>query len=281
VDERPGAGGLLVWWLGWVAAGSLYSFASRLGIGAETLDELRQANAAFLAADVLSAVVAALALVVVVRTTRRQTNRAAGLGVVPEEDATPVWRRRSAWAALVAILAGFGLQAGVAVAGWSGALDPEESAATPEPPAGSPAGTLFGDDFSREGVWLVDDTPTYTTDYVDGSYRVLLKKQGMYSSGQALLEEADGLSVEADATLHAGDVRADFYGVTCLPPRAAATCSGHPPTATTRSASTRAGTARSNSTVSSKTGPIAASGQTERRSASGPNVPVKTNARCA
>lgn len=208
----------LAWWLSYLATGFLYSGSSRLAIRADTLDELQEMNTLFLVADLVSILAGVLALVVVRRTTRRQSARAARLGVAPEDDPTPLWRRRAAWAAVLATVLGFGLQAALAAGSWSGTFDtgPQESAPAPQPPAGTSAGALLADDFSREGVWLLRNERAVTLDYVDGSYRMLMKGQSLWTSGLALPAQADSLSVEADATLYAGNVRTDFYGVACL-----------------------------------------------------------------
>ena len=207
---------LLFWWLAFVAGEWLYNVATRLSFQAEEIGELKTVAGTFIVGDILWAIAGVLALVVVRRTTARQQGRAAALGVVAEEDARPVWRRKSVWATAAAVLVAFGLQALVGVASWQGALDPTEGEAA-SPPTPSTPGLLVEDDFSRPGGWLVRDDKSLTFDYTGGAYRILIKeKESFWSSLTALPKDVRSVSVEADLSLHEGRARTDFYGVGCV-----------------------------------------------------------------
>lgn len=205
----------MFWWLAYLLGQSIYSAATRLSLRADDIPELKTVSSLLIAGDILWAIAGVLALAVVYRTTARQEARAAALGVVPEEDARPVWRRKSVWAAAAAVLAGFGLQAVVGVAAWRGVLDPAADEASPPPP--STPGLLVEDDFSRPGAWLVEDDASLTFDYTGGAYRILIKERdAFWSSLTALPDRVGSMSVEVDLSLHAGRVRTDFYGVGCV-----------------------------------------------------------------
>jgi hypothetical protein len=205
----------LAWWLAYVVMSWLYSTASRLMLRAEEISELRAVNGIYLAADVLGTVAAVLAALVVHRTTTRQTARADRLGLVAREDPTPLLRRKSAWAALVGGLAAFALQGLVAVAAWSGSLL-QDAGPTPQRPSGAPSDAVFADDFSNQDVWLVRDDASFSTEYDQGRYRLLvLEPETIWSSQVMLPREVDSMSVDVAARLGAGRIRNDYYGVAC------------------------------------------------------------------
>ncbi len=207
----------VAWWLGFLISQWLYSTASRLILRAEDVDELQAANSVFLAADSFSIVTAALAILVVHRTTARQSARAARFGVIAQEDRRPLWRRRSAWAALVAVLAAFGFQGLIAFASWNDTLGSSQQEALPRPPSTAPRDALLADDFSEEGVWSVQDDDAATTTYVDGSYSLLVKEaQATWYIPQPLPKAVDSMSLEADTMFDLGRPRADYYGLVCV-----------------------------------------------------------------
>ena len=206
----------LAWWLAYVAMSWLYSSASRLMLRAEGISELRTVNGIYLAADVLGAAAGVLAALVVHRTTTRQTARADRLGLVSREDPTPLWRRKSAWAALVGGLAAFALQGLIAVAAWSGSLVAQDAGPTPQRPSGAPSDAVFADDFSNQDVWLVRDDASFSTDYEKGRYRLLVREPETIWSSQVMLpREIESMSVDVDARFGVGRVRSDYYGVAC------------------------------------------------------------------
>ena len=210
----------LAWWLAYLVMSSLYSSSFRRAVSADELSEFQEVNTLYLVADSLAIAAGGLALLVVYRTTRRQTACAEALGLVPREDPTPLRRRRSAWAAGLAALAALGLQALVGAAAWTGTLDPQNaqgSVPTPRPPAGIEPGTLFADDFSQTDVWLVEEDSALTLDYVGGAYRLLVKQpEGLWSSAVAFTRGVESMSADVDVTMHGGTVRTDYYGVACI-----------------------------------------------------------------
>lgn len=209
----------LFWWLGYLLTSWLYSFSSRRALRAEGITELQAVNGLFLTADVISVLASALCLLVVRRTTVRQAARASRLGLVPQEDPRPVWRRKSAWGALLGALAGLALQGLIAVASWSGTLVSGQQVGEPVPraPQGTPPNTLLADDFSQAGVWTVQNGRSLRTDYAGGRYRIAVKEsESIWSTGRALSEEVDSMSAKVDATLRRGRVSADYFGITCL-----------------------------------------------------------------
>jgi hypothetical protein len=208
----------LVWWLGWLVMGQFYWTGSRLIIRADEISELQNANGVLMIGDSLSIVTAALALLVVRRTTARQTERAVRLGLAPQEDPRPVWRRASAWAVLLAALAAFGLQGLISIAGWTGNLDPSgEAASTPHSPRSAPPDALFADDFSNEGVWLVKDDSSVETGYVEGRYHILVREaKELWYTTSPLPHEADAISLEVETVFDAGRVKTDYYGLGCI-----------------------------------------------------------------
>jgi Domain of unknown function (DUF4328) len=213
---EPAPGLYLAWWLAFVGMSWLYSTASRLTLQAEELSELRAVNGLFLAADALSVAAGVLAALVVHRTTTRQTARAERLGLVPREDPRPLWRRKPVWAALVGGFAAIALQGLLVAAAWTGTLDLYEAEPTAHRPPGTPSDAVFADDFSNEDVWLVRDDPSFSTEYVEGRYRLLvLEPETIWSSQVMLPDEVDSMSVKVDAKLDAGRIRSDYYGVTC------------------------------------------------------------------
>jgi hypothetical protein len=206
----------LFWWLGFLLSSSLYSVAGRRALRAEGIIELQAVNSLYLTADTIGLLAGILCLLVVRRTTVRQVGRAGRLGLVPQEDGTPVWRRKTAWAVLLATLAAVALQGLITVAAWSGTLAGDESEPAPRAPQGTPPNTLLADDFSQTGVWLVQNNRSFSMDYAGGRYRILMKEPNIRSSGRALREEVDSMSAEVDATFRSGRVAADYYGLTCL-----------------------------------------------------------------
>jgi Domain of unknown function (DUF4328) len=205
----------LVWWITWLVSSQVYLAAARLSVSAGDVQQLRNANGAFLAADAISIGAAVLAVLVVQRTTGRQEEAARASGLVPDDDRSSLWRRRSSWAAAGAIVAGMALQVGLGVAIWQNdPFTPQEAAQAPTD--GAPPGTLLSDDFSQEGSWLVEDDPSLTFDYVSGAYRIYLKKQGLWSSIHALPGSVDSLTLEADASAESVELDEDFYGLSCL-----------------------------------------------------------------
>ena len=205
----------LVWWLLWLLMGSLYWTATRLSWSAVTLDELDASNGLFLLADVLSIVTAALAVVFVQRATARQEERARVLDLIPDDDRTPIGRRTSTWVVVACLLVGSALQGGIAYASWSGSLS-GESASGPESEPVTSSGALVSDNFFTAGLWLVDDNADLTFDIVEGTYRIYLKKPGLWSSIRPLPEDAESLSMDADAAVENIDLKTDFYGISCL-----------------------------------------------------------------
>jgi Domain of unknown function (DUF4328) len=206
----------LAWWLAYLAMSWLYSTASRLTFNAEEISELRAVNGVYLAADVLGIVAGVLAVLVVRRTTKRQETRAERLGLEPREDPTPLWRRKSAWAALAGALLFLAVQGLVAVAAWSGSLGLYETGPTPQRPSGAPPDAVFADDFSNQDVWLIRDDPSFSTEYDEGRYRLLvLEPETIWSSQVMLPSELESMSVEVAGRLGAGRVRSDYLGVAC------------------------------------------------------------------
>jgi Domain of unknown function (DUF4328) len=207
------------WWAAYIAMSAVSSFAFRSGIGAEDLETTKSVNSAFLTADTLSVLTAVLAVFVVRRTTRRQNLRAAGMGVLPDADPRPLWRRKALWAAIAAALAGLVLEGGIAVAALTGGLGATEAENEPPPqaPLHAPVDALFADDFSQTDVWLVHDDPVVRMDYAAGVYQIVVKEShGLWSSLRELPAEVGSMSVELDLALHAGDAKTDFYGLACL-----------------------------------------------------------------
>jgi hypothetical protein len=206
------------WWIAWLFSGSLYWGATRSAWSAGTIDELLVSNAVLIAADVLAGLAGLLAVMFVRQTTARQTERAMRLDITPEEDPVPPWRRASAWIALAGAALALGVQILIAVAASSGTFLPEEAEpATPRAPTGTPAGTIFADDFSQRDVWLSETNETARVGYTGGSYSILVKEPGsLWTSLLGLGREVEALAVEADTTLHEGTVRGDFWGVVCL-----------------------------------------------------------------
>jgi hypothetical protein len=206
----------LAWWLAYLAMSWLYSIASRLTLRAERVSELEAVNGLFLAADAVGIAAGFLAALVVHRTTTRQETRASRLGLVPREDPTPIWRRKSAWAALVGLLVALLLQGLIAAAAWSGSLGVSEAEPKPQRPSGAPSDAVFADDFSNEDVWLVRDNASFTTGYDQGRYRLLvLEAENIWSSQVKLPSEVESMSVKVDARFGAGRIRSDYYGVAC------------------------------------------------------------------
>jgi hypothetical protein len=205
----------LLWWLAWLLVGAFYWAATRTSWSAVTIDELLAANGLFLAADISSILAAALAVVFVQRATSREQESARLLDLIPDDDRTAVFRRKSTWVVAACLVVGVAIQGGIAVASLSGSLS-SESEAEPEPAPGTPAGALVSDDFSTQGAWLVDENPDLTFDYVQDAYRIYLKKPGLWSSIRALPDEVESLTMEADASAEDIDPRADFFGISCL-----------------------------------------------------------------
>ena len=85
-------GFFLVWWLLWIASTYADQVAVRLAFTGETPEELRNGSIAYLVTDLVDAVLALLAIVVVRMTTGRQEERAAALGAaygaLPADDET-------------------------------------------------------------------------------------------------------------------------------------------------------------------------------------------------
>jgi hypothetical protein len=71
------------WWTAFLAAGVLSCIAARARLAAETPESLRNADVVYAVSDGLDALAAALAIVVVLRMTRRQEERAAR--ILPEQ----------------------------------------------------------------------------------------------------------------------------------------------------------------------------------------------------
>ena len=74
---------LTAWWVAWIAAADLGNVVLRLSIGGDTAEDFRMADYADLVRLVLDIVAASLAIVVVLRITRRQADRAHALAAVP------------------------------------------------------------------------------------------------------------------------------------------------------------------------------------------------------
>jgi Domain of unknown function (DUF4328) len=85
-------GFFLLWWLLWLASTYADQVALRLAFTGDSPDELRDGSVAYLVTDVVDAVLALLAIVVVRMTTTRQEERAAALGTaygaLPADDET-------------------------------------------------------------------------------------------------------------------------------------------------------------------------------------------------
>jgi len=203
----------LLWWLAWLVMGALYWSALRSSLDAVTIDELLASNALFMVAEIASIVAAALAVVFVQRTTAREEERARFLDLIPDDDRTPLWRRKSSWVIALCLVAAFGAQAGLGAAAWSGSLSAESE---PEPAPGTPAGAILADDFSQPGAWLEQDDNDLSFDYVSDAYRIYLKQPGLWSSIRGLADEVESFSVEADASAENIEPRTDFYGLSCL-----------------------------------------------------------------
>jgi Domain of unknown function (DUF4328) len=207
---------LLVWWLAYQVASSLYNGAFRFNIRASEPSEYLSGNAIYLAADTAGLVSGLLAALVVYRMTRRQTARAAAIGVEPQADQTPFARRRSTWAAASALVAGTAVQAALGVAAWSGALTPSEDA--PGTAHALPEGVLVDDDFStRANDWAAESATGVTMGYRDGEYQIhVTERDSEWQSIFGLGEAFDVLSVETDGTLQRGAADVDAFGVACL-----------------------------------------------------------------
>ncbi len=67
------------WWAAWLLSTFLYNASFRLSLGAEEVSELAAANVATTVGDAASILAAALAFLVVKRTTERQDARAGKL----------------------------------------------------------------------------------------------------------------------------------------------------------------------------------------------------------
>jgi hypothetical protein len=143
-----------------------------------TIDELLATNALFLFGDISSIVAAALAVVFVQRATSREEERARLVDLIPDDDRTPILRRKSTWVVIACLAVAVALQGGIAVASWSGSLS-SESPSESEPAPGTPAGALVSDNFSTQGGWLVQDDADLTFEYVSGGYHIHLKKPGL------------------------------------------------------------------------------------------------------
>jgi hypothetical protein len=209
----------LGWWLAYLAANYLYSTSLRLSLAAEDVGDLQTVNSVFLAGDILSVLAGVLAVLVVRRTTARQTARATRLALVAEEERRPLWQRRSTWAAIAGVAAALALQGVLWVAAWSGALDPAKGLdeATPRAPSGTAPGTIFADDFSQRGVWLVEENRSSISDYAGEEYRIYAKEADvLWASFRGLPAATPSMSVEVETTLRVGRVKTDFYGLACL-----------------------------------------------------------------
>ncbi len=205
----------LLWWLACLLMSALYWAATRTSWSAVTIDELLATNALFLFGDISSIVAAALAVVFVQRATSREEGRARLVDLIPDDDRTPILRRKSTWVVIACLAVAVALQGGIAVASWSGSLS-SESASEPEPAPGTPAGALVSDNFSTQGGWLVQDDADLTFEYVSGGYHIHLKKPGLWSSIRALPDEVESLAMDTDASAENIELKTDFFGISCL-----------------------------------------------------------------
>jgi len=87
--SRPPIWPLGVWWTGFIVTGFVSRVASRAYQGGDTNQELRDGAVAYLVSDSLDVVVLALAVLVVLRTTRRLDARARAVTTTPAVDDAP------------------------------------------------------------------------------------------------------------------------------------------------------------------------------------------------
>ena len=80
---------LNLWWAGWIVSNVLAQVAVRLSLDQDTVEELRTADAWYIASDAFDAVVALLAILVVRRITRRLEERGAVMPEIPSGWAPP------------------------------------------------------------------------------------------------------------------------------------------------------------------------------------------------
>jgi hypothetical protein len=201
----------LLWWIAWLLMGALYWTAARTSWTAVTIDELQATNGLFLLTDICSIVAATLAVVFVQRATSREEEHARLLDLIPDDDRTPILRRKSTWVVAACLAVGIALQGGIAVASWSGSLA-SESESEPEPAPGTPARALVSDNFSTQRGWLVQDNADLTFEYVSGGYHIYLKKPGLWSSIRTLPDEVESLAMDADASAENIELKTDSSG---------------------------------------------------------------------
>jgi hypothetical protein len=189
------------WWAAWLIAGALGGVAAQLLLGAEEPGQFEASSAAFIASDLLSAVAAILALVVVDRTTARQTASAAH-AAGGEQPAPPTqWLRGrprlAAAAGLCAVAASLGaLVVAVQPAGTTPASEGE-------PPANGSQTFSLTDDFSDpESGWAVEDGQDASYAFEEGEYRITVKSPDItWFSLLSLGFVIEPIQVEADARL--------------------------------------------------------------------------------
>jgi len=203
--DRPVPRVFAFWWAAWLIAGFVGGVAGRLLLSAEDSGEFEAWSAVYIASDVLTAVAAILALVVVDRTTARQAAsaaRAAG----GEQPAPPTqWlrggRRLAAAAGLGAVAAGLGaLVVAVQPPGTTSSSDGGPPAADGGSPSASPS---LSDDFSDPASgWIEQDDEEVLYGYEDGEYRMTARNtEATWFSFLGIEGFVNPLRIEADARL--------------------------------------------------------------------------------
>jgi tetratricopeptide (TPR) repeat protein len=90
---------------------------------------------------------------------------------------------------------------------------------TLEPPAASesPPPVLFADDFddSASGNWPITTAETFTTEYVEGSYRLYVGQGGLYVRSTLQEEAYSDVRIEVDAHKRLGTPDVNTFGLLC------------------------------------------------------------------
>jgi hypothetical protein len=210
------------WWATWLVSGFIGGAAARALFGAQDTNDYELSSALYIGVDALSVIAALLAILVIDKTTARQTVAfATARGEEPGDSRSRVWLRgpRSAAVALAACAAAAGLGALVV------ALQPVDTATAAgggdvvvEPAAVAPENFRFADNFSDPASgWLEGEDEAADFAYESGQYRMTVKRpEETWFSFLDFRATMPDMALEAEAVLQGGRVNDDAVGIGCF-----------------------------------------------------------------